>query len=122
MSKSLYERIGGEAAVSATVLKMYDKILDDPELAPFFEEINVNALRHSQAAFVTYAFGGPNHYSGNGLRSAHKNAVKHGLNDHHFDKVAGHLKAAMQELSVPEELIEEALSIVGSTRNDVLNK
>ena len=122
MAKSLYERIGGESAVRATVLKMYDKILSDDELAPFFENSDVEALRLSQSAFVTYAFGGPNHYTGKSMRAAHKNAVSHGLNDQHFDLVAGHLKAAMEEMNVPADLIAEALAIVSSTRADVLNK
>ncbi|MEQ1704994.1 MAG: group 1 truncated hemoglobin [Rickettsiales bacterium] len=122
MSKSLYERIGGEAAVKATVIKMYDKILDDQELAPFFDDIDVERLRLSQSAFVTYAFGGPNHYTGKSMRVAHARAVSNGLNDHHFDLVASHLKSAMQELKVPNELIEEALTTVASTRNDVLGK
>ncbi len=122
MSKPLFERIGGEAAVKATVIKMYDKILDDEELAPFFDNIDVDRLRLSQSAFVTYAFGGPNHYSGKSLRTAHAGAVSHGLNDRHFDLVATHLKSAMQELNVPADLIDEALAIVGSTRQDVLGQ
>jgi hemoglobin len=122
MTQSLYERIGGENAVRATVMKLYEKILSDDELAPFFENINVEALRRSQSAFVTYAFGGPNHYTGNTMRAAHKNAVQQGLNDHHFDLVAGHLQSAMQELNVAPYLITEAITIVGSTRHDVLNK
>ncbi len=122
MTKSLFERIGGDAAVRSTVVKMYDKILDDPELAPFFDHVNVDQLRHSQSAFVTYAFGGPNHYSGKSMRAAHADAVSHGLNDSHFDRVAMHLKSAMEELGVPEDLIKESLAIVGSTRSDVLGK
>lgn len=121
MTKTLFERIGGENAVRATVIKMYDKILEDPLLAPFFENVDVETLRLSQTAFVTYAFGGQNHYSGRSLRSAHKNAVSHGLSDRHFDAVAKHLKAAMEELHIPADLIAEALAIVGGTRKDVLN-
>ena len=121
MTQSLFERIGGENAVRATVLKMYEKILADDLLAPFFEDIDVETLRRSQAAFVTVAFGGPNHYTGKGMRAAHAGAVKNGLSDIHFDKVATHLKSAMEELNVPANLIEEALTIVGSTRADVLN-
>jgi len=122
MHKTLYERIGGDAAVSATVIKMYDKILDDQELAPFFDHVDVETLRHSQSAFVTYAFGGPNHYTGKSLRSAHAGAVSQGLNNHHFDLVATHLKSAMQELNVPADLIDEAMGIVSATRPDVLGQ
>ena len=122
MNPSLFERIGGNTAVKATVIKMYDKILDDPLLAPFFDDIDVDKLRLSQTAFVTYAFGGPNHYNGKNLRGAHQSAVAHGLSDQHFNAVAAHLKAAMEELNVPTDLIAEALAIVGSTRKDVLNQ
>ena len=122
MNRSLYERIGGENAVRATVLKLYDKILDDRELAPFFEKLDFEKLRLSQSAFVTYAFGGPNHYAGKSMRAAHERAVSQGLSDKHFDKVAAHLKDAMQELGVSYDLIEEALHIVGSTRKDVLGQ
>ncbi|MBX9726222.1 MAG: group 1 truncated hemoglobin [Rickettsiales bacterium] len=122
MSKSLFERIGGKGVVQNTVVKMYDKILNDEELAPFFENINVNALRHSQTAFVTFAFGGPNDYTGANLRAAHKKTVAQGLSDKHFDRVAAHLKSAMQELNIPSDLINEALAILETTRADVLNK
>jgi hemoglobin len=122
VSATLYQRIGGEAAVRQTVLKMYDKILADEALAPFFEHSDVERLRRSQADFVTYAFGGPNKYTGKSLRTAHQGAVSNGLNDTHFDRVATHLADAMRELNVPKELIDEALAIVGSTRNDVLGK
>lgn len=119
---SLYERMGGESAVRAAVIKMYDKILSDDALAPFFENIDVDALRHSQFAFVSYAFGGPNHYTGKALRASHKNAVQHGLSDIHFDLVVGHLKTAMIELGLPNALIEEMSAIIEGTRGDVLNK
>ncbi len=120
--KTLFERIGSKAAVSATVAKMYDKILADDILAPFFENVDVNVLRLSQSAFVTYAFGGPNNYTGKSLRQAHKGSVERGLRDMHFDLVAKHLRSSMQELNVDAALIEEALAIVETTRNDVLNK
>lgn len=121
-SQSLFQRIGGDAAVRATVMKLYDKILADELLAPFFENSDVDVLRRSQSAFVTVAFGGPNHYTGRGMRTAHEHAVKQGLSDVHFDRVAQYLREAMEELQVPAPLIAEAMLIVGSTRADVLNK
>ena len=122
MKKSLYERIGGDTAVRATVAKLYDKILSDDELAPFFDHVDIERLRHSQHSFVSYAFGGMPHYTGRSLREAHSGAVANGLSDRHFDLVAAHLRAAMEELAVAPELIAEALAIVGSTRSDVLGQ
>jgi hemoglobin len=48
--------------------------------------------------------------------------VTDGLNDSHFDKVAGHLQATLEELQVDEACIAEVMAIAGSTRDDVLNR
>lgn len=122
MGQTLFERIGGEAAVSATVARLYERILNDDRIAHFFDDVDINTLRRSQSAFVKMAFGGPNHYTGKGMRNAHAPLVAKGLNDSHFDAVAGHLVGAMQELDVPQPLIDEAIAIVETTRDDVLNK
>lgn len=119
---SLYERIGGKNAVKATVVRLYEKILEDEKLIPFFEHIDMDTLRRSQSAFIVMAFGGPHQYTGKDLRTAHAPMVAQGLSDVHFDAVATHLAEAMRELGVKEELIQEALAIVSTTRNDVLNK
>jgi len=122
MSESLYDKIGGKDAVSAAVNLMYDKILNDDSLAIFFEGVDLNRQRRSQTAFVLMALGGPNNYTGKNLRDAHAPLVQKGLSDEHFDAVAGHLTEALQELSVPKELIDEVITIVASTRNDVLGR
>lgn len=120
-SLSLFERIGGEPAVQAVVTKLYERILVDPLVASFFNHVNMERLHHSQVAFVTYAFGGDNHYTGHSMRYAHAGAARHGLNDAHFDRVVEHLASSMRELAVPESLILQAIAIVESTRADVLN-
>jgi hemoglobin len=48
--------------------------------------------------------------------------VKKGLSDAHFDAVAGHLVATLNDLGVAPELIQEAIGIVGSQRDAVLNR
>lgn len=122
MTESLFDRIGGKDAVRATVVKLYEKILEDDMLSPFFGDIDIPRLRNSQTAFVMMAFGGPNNYNGEGLRKAHQPLVDRGLNDSHFDAVANHLANAMRELGVAEDLIAEAIAVVETTRDDILCK
>lgn len=121
-TKSLYERLGGEAAVNAAVDIFYKKVMADPALTPFFKNTDMAAQIKKQKQFLTYAFGGPNNYSGRGLRNAHRSSVDHGMNGTHFDKVMGHLGATLKELNVPDALIGEAAAIAESTRKDVLNQ
>jgi hemoglobin len=119
-ANSLYERLGGEEAVSAAVGLFYAKVMADADLAPFFAGIDIDRLVKKQIAFMTMAFGGPHRYTGRDLRSAHAPLVARGLAGRHFDAVAAHLAAALRELAVPEDLVAEVLDLVGATRKDVL--
>jgi len=118
---SLFERIGGEAAVMAAVDLFYKKVLDDPLLAPFFRELDLAAQVRKQVSFMGWAFGSGHVYRGRDLREALARLVRErGLGDVHFDAVAGHLDATLRELGVPDDLVTEALTIVASVRGQVL--
>lgn len=121
-SATLYERIGGEAAVNAAVELFYRKVLSDYRINRFFAKTNMEEQINKQKAFFTMAFGGPNTYTGGDMRSVHARLVKMGLNDSHFDAVMEHLGATLTELGVPGDLIGEAAAIAESTRKDVLGK
>ncbi|MDO9049505.1 MAG: group 1 truncated hemoglobin [Methylobacter sp.] len=121
-SQTLYEKIGGEAAVNAAVDIFYRKVLADYRINRFFDNSDMEKQAAKQKAFLTMAFGGPNNYSGQDMRNAHAHLVKMGLNASHFDAVMEHLGATLTELNVPQELIAQAAAIAESTRNDVLGK
>lgn len=122
MSESLYDRIGGEAAVDAAVDLFYRKVLADDRINQFFETVDMDRQRAKQKAFLTFAFGGPANYSGKDMREGHAHLVARGLNDSHFDAVMENLGATLKELGVADELIGEAAAIAESTRNDVLGR
>ncbi len=122
MSKSLYEQLGGEAAVNAAVDIFYRKVLADDRINDFFEGIDMERQAAKQKAFLTLAFGGPSKYSGKDMREGHKHLVARGLTDKHFDAVVENLGATLKELKVPDALIAQAAAIAESTRKDVLNR
>lgn len=122
MNPTLYERIGGEAAVNAAVELFYRKVLNDYRINRFFDNTDMDKQIAKQKAFFTMAFGGPNNYTGQDMRTAHARLVSMGLDDSHFDAVMEHLGATLTELNVPAELIAEAAALAESTRNDVLGK
>ncbi|MEQ1531606.1 MAG: group 1 truncated hemoglobin [Methylococcales bacterium] len=122
MSESLYERLGGEAAVDAAVDIFYRKVLADYRINRFFDNVDMEKQAAKQKAFLTMAFGGPHNYSGADMRNGHAKLVQMGLDDSHFDAVMENLGATMHELNVPPKLIAEAAAIAESTRSDVLGK
>ena len=117
---SLYERLGGEAAVDAAVDIFYRKVLDDTRISHYFASVDMDAQAKKQKAFLTMVFGGPNHYTGKDMRSAHA-GLKH-LNDSHVDAVVENLGATLKELGVAESDIAEVAAIAESVRDDVLNR
>ena len=122
MSDTLFEKIGGEAAVDAAVDIFYRKVLADDRINEFFADVDMDKQAAKQKAFLTMAFGGPNNYTGEDMRKGHAHLVERGLNDSHFDAVMENIGATLTELNVPGELIAEAAAIAESTRNDVLGK
>lgn len=120
MSDTLFERIGGQGAVDAAVDIFYRKVLMDDRISHFFDDVDMEGQIAKQKSFLTMAFGGPNNYSGADMRAAHAPLVEKGLNDSHFSAVAGHLLSTLQELNVPQNLIDEVMTIAGSTHDDVL--
>ncbi|AMK75459.1 MULTISPECIES: group I truncated hemoglobin [Methylomonas] len=119
---SLYDQLGGEAAVNAAVDIFYRKVLADDRINRFFEHTDMEKQAAKQKAFLTMAFGGPNNYSGADMRKGHAHLVKQGLNDTHFDAVVENLASTLQELNVPQSLIDQVAAIAESTRNDVLDR
>lgn len=115
---SVFEQIGGAPAVDAAVDIFYRKVLSDPVISHFFDTVDMDRQIAKQKAFLTMAFGGPNQYSGKDMRNAHKHM---NLTEEHFQAVAGHLQGTLQELNVPQHLIDEVMKIAASTHDDVLN-
>ena len=60
---SLFEQIGGDAAVDAAVDVFYRKVLSDDRISSFFEDVDMATQAAKQKAFLTMAFGGPNNYT-----------------------------------------------------------
>ncbi len=119
---SLYEQLGGQAAVDAAVDIFYRKVLSDDSISHFFEGVDMEYQAAKQKAFLTMVFGGPNNYSGVDMRKAHARLVQTGLNDAHFDAVVGHLGGTLKELGVEDALIGQVAGIAESVRDDVLGR
>ncbi len=120
--RSLYEQLGGEAAVNAAVDVFYRRVLADAYIVRFFEGVDMEKQAAKQKAFLTMAFGGPHNYSGKDMREGHRHLIKMGLNDSHFDHILMHLRATLAELGVDNGLIQQVIAIAESTRDDVLDR
>lgn len=120
VESSIYHQIGGKPAIDAAVEAFYVKVLADKRVNHYFEDVSMEKQKRKQKAFLSAAFGSPVKWEGKDMRKAHADLP--GLNDSHFDAIAGHLKTTLTELKVKPELIDKIMAIAESTRNDVLNR
>ncbi|MFT5127996.1 MAG: hemoglobin [Rhodothermales bacterium] len=118
-TESLYTRIGGQPAINTAVDLFYVKVLADEKVSHFFEDINMNKQANKQKQFLGAVLGGPVPYEGRNMRSAHKSLE---LTEADFGAIAGHLQATLEELKLDPGLIGEVMTLVATTKDDVLNR
>lgn len=119
---SLYDELGGAAAIDAAVDIFYRKVLGDDRISRFFEGVDMERQAAKQKAFLTMVFGGPNHYTGQDMRHGHARLVAMGLDDSHVDAVIEDLGATLAELGVGADKIAQVAAIAESVRDDVLGR
>lgn len=117
-TKSLYERIGGEEAVTRLVNEFYDRVLDDPELEPFFRFTPMEKLRSMQREFFAAALDGPLQYSGQPLDYVHHGR---GISSRHLTRFMGHLLATIKDVHPDDRDIEEMISRISTYAGEVLD-
>ncbi|MBD2857456.1 group 1 truncated hemoglobin [Spongiibacter sp. KMU-158] len=116
---TLYERLGGEAAVDKAVDIFYDKVLADDRISGFFENLDMVAQANKQKKFLTMVFGGPNDYTGKDMRNAHAHLA---LEEEHYNAVVENLANTLAELGATPEDIGEVAKIADSVKDDILNR
>jgi len=119
--KSLYERLGGEAAITAVVDDFTARAAADPKVNFFrdgkYAKMDVAQFKKHLVAMVASATGGPQKYTGRDMKTAHKGMR---ITDAEFDALAANLVATLDKFKVPAKEKDELLKIVGSTRPDIV--
>ena len=119
---TLYEQLGGAAAVDAAVDNFYRRVLKDDRISRFFEGVDMDKQAAKQKAFLTMAFGGPNNYTALDMKTGHAHLVEKGLDDSHFNAVVEDLGATLKEMGVSDELIGQVAAVAETTREAVLGR
>lgn len=120
MEQNLYEKVGGEEAISKVVDYFYSElVLKDETVNHFFKETDMEKQRRHQSKFISFALGGPNQYSGQSMAKAHEGM---NLQPDHFNAIAKHLHDALAHFGVNERDIDTALTKVASLQDDILYK
>lgn len=116
---SLYQKLGGKAAMNAAVDAFYVKVLADDRVKHFFDQVSMDKQRRKQKEFLSFAFGGPLPWTGKDMRKAHEGM---GLTEVHFNAIAENLVNTLKDLKIKQELIDQVVAVALTTKDDVLGR
>ena len=126
-AKSLYDRLGGENAITAVVDDFVNRGAANPKVnftrkgVPGHEwsatPQNVEKLKRQLVEFIAANTGGPQKYTGRDMVTVHKGMK---ITNAEFDALAGDLKASLDKFNVPQKEQQELLTIVGSTKPQIV--
>ncbi|MCB0697966.1 MAG: group 1 truncated hemoglobin [Chitinophagaceae bacterium] len=123
MTKTLYERLGGNDAIKAVVDKFIEYVAADTAINSFFAETvaqnRVDALKMNLVNQIGEGTGGPEKYTGKSMADAHKGM---NIQNDDFDALVGDLVKALDFYNVPEQEKGELLDILGPMRSDIVGK
>lgn len=117
MDTTLYMKYGSRVTTGTAEL-LYDRILADAQLAPFFVHVDIDNLREHMADLLSVICGGPNLYNGRDLKAAH---ADYQITRADFDRVAGHLAAALAEIGLDDAEAAQIMTEIAKSAPDVIS-
>lgn len=115
----IFAQLGGPDGVRTAVAVLYRRLVADPELAPWFADVDLEKLQAHQRAFLSAAFGGPAVFSGRHLDDVHANLH---ITDEAFERMVATLVQALADLGVAEPALDAVIDRLESLRDQVVER
>jgi hemoglobin len=108
MEQPLFQKYGGFSKVSKIVMALYDRLLDDDDIGPFFDDVDMSRIVDHQTKFISSLMGGPVSYTDDQIRKMHAHLT---IEPKHFDVLEGILSQTLLEHGIEPE---DVRAIVGA--------
>lgn len=120
--KSLYERLGGNAAISAVIDQFIANVAADARINAFFADAaadpaRLTRLRNNLINQVGMATGGMEKYTGLDMKTAHKGM---GIEEVHFNALVEDLSLSLDKFKVPSTEKTELLTALAALKGDIV--
>jgi hemoglobin len=122
-AKSLYDRIGGVYPISVVVdtfidlLYVNDVLNANPAIKSARERVPAAGLKYHLTALICQQTGGPCKYTGRGMKESHTHL---NISEKEWQAMLADFRRAMNNYGVPAKEQEELVTIVESTKKDIV--
>jgi hemoglobin len=115
--QSQWERVGGEPAVKAVLDRFYEGVLDEPQLAGFFENVAVDDIKPHLAEVLKVVLGAPEARTDIDLADYLTNAHSGlGISESDYTLTGRVLVDTLNEFDVPADIIETIEGALATVR------
>ena len=117
--RSLYERLGGKAAITAVVDTFVTKVGADKRINGYFASTDLTKLKMHLGNQICEASGGPCQYTGRTMKQTHAGM---GVTDVAFGALVEDLMAALDHHKVGKTEKDDLLAVLGPMKDDIVEK
>ena len=122
--KSLYDRLGGKASITAVVDEFVSRVAADTRINSYFaataaDPARLKAFKGKLVDQICEASGGPCKYMGKDMKSAHMGM---GVSGADFDALVGDLVGALDKFKVGQHEKDQLLGALGAMKSDIVEK
>ncbi len=121
---TLYQRLGGKAAITAVVDEFVARVAADTRINAFFAATAADPKRLASfkgrlADQICEASGGPCKYTGKDMKTAHAGM---GVQAQHFDALVEDLVGALDKFKVTAADKQALLGVLGPMKSDIVTR
>ncbi len=117
--KSLYNRLGSKAGITAVVNEFVADVAADTRVNMAFANTDIPHFKFCLVNQICEATGGPCKYNCRSMKDAHSGL---GCTTDNFNAIVEDLVAAMNKLKVGKQEQDELLEILGPLQKDIVQK
>lgn len=103
MEQTLFDKYGGFAKISRVVLALYDRLLEDETIGPYFDNVDMARIVDHQTKFLSSLLGGPASFSDKHIEHVHKHLA---ISESDFDVLKDILRTTLSEHGMAPEDID----------------
>lgn len=115
--RSLFERIGGSEAIAAAIDAFYERVLADPRVSHYFDEVDIGPLKRQQQQFFEFGTGGPATYDVTRIEVMHE---PYDIDQEAYDVFVGHFEDTLRAFELPDQERRELMDAVHSFHDAVV--
>ena len=117
--KSLYDRLGGQPAITAVVDDFVGNVAADARINRFFARTDIPRLKRLLVEQICQGTGGPCTYTGRDMKTTHAGM---GITDAQFNALVEDLVKSLDKFKVPEKEKGELLGILGPMKPSIVGQ